>query len=285
MFWKKTGLICLVVCIDLGALGVVAYGDTSGQQKAHSATLQAPSGYLGVAVQDLDAKKMNALNLKDSAGVAVTVVAPGEAGAKAGVHLDDVILEINGQKVDSAEEFTSLIIGKSPGTKVSLLILRKGVKQTMVATLGLRPAGLPVMVPSASTPQSSVTIQTPFGPMSSIPMTPDDIAAMMAGNVPRPLFGGEPLGEQLAAFFGVHEGVLVQTVFEKTAAERAGLKAGDVVTKVNGMPVASLREISAVVRQTNKKVVIFTVVRDKKEITLTVEIAWNRDPNDRDVIN
>jgi serine protease Do len=280
MFWKKTGLVCIVVCVDLAALGMVAYGQTATKQKAHSATLQgAASGYLGVGVQDPDADEIKALNLKDKSGAVITRVNVGEPGDKAGIRVNDVILEMNGQKIDSGEEFTNLIISKAPGTRVSLLVLRHGAKETITATLGLRPPGLPI----TSSPPQGVMIQTPFGPMSQ--MTPEDFQAMISGNVQRPLFGGEGLGEQLAAYFGVHEGVLVQMVYEKTAAERAGLKAGDVVTKVNGMPVASMREISAVVRQTNKKAVVFTVVRDKKEITLTVEIAWNHDPNDRDVIN
>ena len=259
MFWKKAGLVSIV----LAALAIVAYAQTTTKQRAHSATLQAPSGYLGVGVQD-------------KSGVVVTRVNAGEPGDKAGVRVNDVILEINGQKVDNGEEFTNLIISKAPGARVNLLVLRGGVKHTMAATLGLRPPDLPLTGPA---PQGLMIPAMPFG------MTPEDLRAMMTGDVPRGLFAGEGLGPQLAAYFGVHEGVLVLAVDEKTPAERAGLKAGDVVTKVNGMPVASPREISGVVRQTNKKAVVFTVIRDKKEITLTIEIAWNRDPNDRDAIN
>ncbi len=280
MFWKKTGLVCIV----LAALAIVAYGQqTNTKQKAHSANLQgAAAGYLGAAVEGLSDTRAKALNLKDNTGVEVTRVTEDAPASKAGIKVHDVILEINGQKVDSGEDFMNVIISKSPGTKISLTVVRNGARQTMAATLGTRPAGLPMMVPSTTAPPN-VTIQTPFGPMSA--MTPEDLQAMMGGDVPRALFAGEGLGPQLAAYFGVQEGVLVQMVYEKTPAERAGLKAGDVVTKVNGMPVATLREISGVVRQTNKKAVVFTVVREKKEIVLTIEIAWNHDPNDRDAIN
>jgi serine protease Do len=276
MFRKKTGLLCIVVCIDLAALGIVAYGQTT-KPKAHSATLQgAAAGYLGAGVEGLTDERAKALNLKDNSGVEVKTVTEDAPASKAGIKVRDVILEINGQKVDSGEEFMNLIIGKTPGTKVSLTVVRNGVRQAMAATLGSRPPDLPI---NASTPQGFMIPAVPF------PMTPDDFRDMIGGDVPKALFAGEGLGPQLAAYFGVHEGVLVQMVYEKTSAERAGLKAGDVVTKVNGMPVASLREISGAVRQTNKKAVIFTVVREKKEITLTIEIAWNRDPNDRDAIN
>lgn len=271
MIWKKTGLVCIV----LAALAIVGYGQTSGQQRARSANLQGgASGYLGVGVRDLDADKVKALNLKDSSGVLVTQLTPGEAGVKAGIHVDDVILEINGQTVDSSEEFTKSIISKAPGTKVNLTVMRNGVKQNMAATLGLRPLGLPLSGP----PQGVM--------VPAVPISPEDLRAMIVGDAPKIGFTGEPLGPQLAEYFGVQEGVLVQIVSEKTPAEKAGLKAGDVVTRVNGMPVGSPREIAGIVRQANKKTVVLTVVRNKKEMTLSVEIAWNRgDMQDRDGVN
>jgi S1-C subfamily serine protease len=54
------------------------------------------------------------------------------------------------------------------------------------------------------------------------------------------------------------------------------LKAGDVVVKVNGTPVTNPREISGLVRASHKKAIAFTVVRNKKEISLNVEIAEDR---------
>jgi S1-C subfamily serine protease len=115
-------------------------------------------------------------------------------------------------------------------------------------------------------------------------MSAEDLQAMITGDAPRVGFTGEGLGSQLAGYFGVQEGVLVQTVYEKTPAERAGLKAGDVVIKVNGMPVANPHEISGIVRQA-KKAVVFTVVRNKKEITLNLEIALTHSPFENDAVN
>jgi serine protease Do len=93
---------------------------------------------------------------------------------------------------------------------------------------------------------------------------------------PRVGFEGEPLNGQLAEYFGVKEGVLVRSVTARTPADRAGLKAGDVVVKVNGTPVTSPREISGLLRGGVKKAVTFTVVRNKKEMTLKVEVAEDR---------
>ena len=69
------------------------------------------------------------------------------------------------------------------------------------------------------------------------------------------------------------DGVLVRMVGPHTPAERAGLRAGDVVTKVNGTMVTSPREITGLVQSSRRKAISFTVVRNKKEIALNVEIA------------
>lgn len=262
MFWKKAGLMCIV----LAALAIVAWAQTSGQQqqRAHSTNLQVamPASYLGVDTLQLNAERAKALNLKDAAGLEVTRVADDSPAARAGIHVHDVILEIGGQKVDDLDDLRVSIGGKAPGTKIVLTVARNGARQSIAATLEARPTAM-----LFGLPQQGVLIP-------AIPMSPEDLQAMIAGDAPRVGFEGESLTPQLAEFFGVREGegVLVRAVVEKTAADKAGLKAGDVVTKVNGMPVASPREISGIVRQ-SKKTVVFTVVRNKKEITLNVEIA------------
>jgi serine protease Do len=264
MLWKKTGLLCIV----LAALAIAGFAQTSARQSARSANLQMamPAGYLGVGVQEVTPERAKALNLKDDSGMEVTNVTEDGPAAKAGVHVKDVILEVSGQKVDSGEDFLEAIGGKAPGTKVSLTLLRNGAKQTITATLGSRPPNLPttgMMIP----------------PIPPGPLSPDDIQAMAAGEAPKVGFDGIALSPQLAEYFGVREGVLVSSVSSKTPAEKAGLKAGDVVTKVNGMPVSSPREISGIVRQ-SKKTVSFTIVRNKKEMTLSIEIARNRQNSD-----
>lgn len=267
MFWKKAGLICIV----LAAMAIVVYGQTSGNQRTRSANLQVtmPSGFLGVGVQEMNADRAKALNLKEVSGVEVTSVTENAPAAKAGVHVHDVILEVSGQKIENGQQFVDSIQGKPSGTKVTLTVVRNGAKQPpLTAVLGSRPPeGL--MIPAI--------------PM--VPMSPEDLQAMIAADAPRVGFEGEQLTPQLAGFFGVQEGVLVRSVAEKTPADKAGLKAGDVVTKVNGMPVASPREISGIVRLA-KKTVVFTVVRNKKEMTLNVELAWNRlEPFDHDAFH
>ncbi|HVW12096.1 MAG TPA: PDZ domain-containing protein [Bryobacteraceae bacterium] len=273
MFWKKAGLVCIVAA----AMAIVGYAQTS-KSRGHSANLQGQGtfGYLGVGVQDMTPEAVKLFGLKDTAGVIVSWVVAGEAGDKAGVHEHDVILELDGRKVNSRNEFSDIILGKAPGTKINLTILRGSTKQNLTARLTTRPFGLPLEVTAA-----------PPGVVG--PLTPEDVqmAIAAANAVPAPRLGFYVMEmmPQLSTFFGVHDGVLVQSVTPGTPAEKAGLKAGDVVTKVNGIPVSTEREIIGIVRQTGGKVVSFTVVRNKKQMTLSLEVAWNRDPFDRGAIN
>ena len=81
----------------------------------------------------------------------------------------------------------------------------------------------------------------------------------------------ESLSPQLADFFGVKDGVLVRSVIENTPAQKAGIKAGDVITKVDGSPVTSPSELSGAVRTASaKKAYSLEVVRERKAQTVTV---------------
>ena len=112
----------------------------------------------------------------------------------------------------------------------------------------------------------------------------NEMWGVLTGQAPRIGFEGESVTPQLAEFFGVKEGVLVRTVTEKTPASKAGLKAGDVIFKINGTPVSNTREISGMVGASRKNVT-FTVMRNHKEVTLNVEVAEDRRPSpEREVL-
>ena len=83
----------------------------------------------------------------------------------------------------------------------------------------------------------------------------------------------EALGSQLATYFGVKEGVLVRSVAKDSAAEKAGMRAGDVIVKVDGEAVNSVHDITSLVRGARSKHTFpIVVVRDKKDVTLTVTL-------------
>ena len=90
----------------------------------------------------------------------------------------------------------------------------------------------------------------------------------------------ESLDNQLAEFFGVKQGVLVRSVGKETAAEKAGVKAGDVIVKVDETKVGSPREVTSAVRsaRASNKTVNLSIVRDKKEMALKVAFEDEQPP-------
>src|SRR5260370_40773014 len=83
----------------------------------------------------------------------------------------------------------------------------------------------------------------------------------------------ESVESQLSQYFGVKEGVLVPSGIKGSAAEKAGLKAGDVITKVDSTPVASPREISNIIRIAHaKRTVSLSVLRERREMTMSLPL-------------
>jgi serine protease Do len=258
------GRIAAVCAVAVGLVAMPAAAQTP--RRAQSAHGFLAPGYLGVGVADLTDDRVKALHLKDDQGLEVAKVTENSPASRAGLKEHDVILEVNGKAVESIEQFQSTIGESAPGAKVSLTVWRNGARQTLTATLEARPIGLPLFAgPDAP--------DAPMPPMPPVPLGNGLPYLAVPAESPVVGFLGLPLTPQLADYFGVKDGVLVSTVYPHTPAERAGLKAGDVVTKVNGTPVMSPREISGVVRSAGKKAVSFTVVRNKKEITLSIEIS------------
>ena len=191
--------------------------------------------YLGVSLAEIDSKRAAELKLKDPYGVEISRVEEGSPADKAGLKSGDVVLEYNGEHVEGMEQFGRLVRETPAGREVKLLIDRGGATQNVVATLGtrkLRPVG-GTFVPAFEIPE----IQ--------IPDIPQIFTALRS-----PLLGveAESLGSQLAGYFGVKQGVLVRSVLKDTAAERAGLRAGDVITNVDGSAVGTPSELSGTVR-------------------------------------
>jgi S1-C subfamily serine protease len=87
----------------------------------------------------------------------------------------------------------------------------------------------------------------------------------------------EALGPQLAAYFGVKEGVLVRSVLKDSAAEKAGIKAGDVITKVDGAAVTTPNELSSAAHSaSSKKAFAVELMRDHKVTSVNVAVDDGR---------
>ncbi len=275
MFWKQT-VLALAAMAAFETLGLAqsppqppAPPAAPRAMRGRSIVTQsmAKRGYLGVGVVEITPERAKALKLASDSGVEVKRVDENSPASKAGLKENDVILELNGQKVDEVEQFVKTIGESAPGSKIEMAVWRNAAKQNLTATLESRRV-MAMMLPA-----------TPFEGGMLAPRALEDIwPPAMVSDAPRVGFEGEMLTPQLAEFFGVKEGVLVRTVNAKSAAEKAGLKAGDVVTRVNGTPVSSPREVSSMLR-VSRKTASITVMRNHKELTLNVEVADDRMPS------
>lgn len=216
--------------------------------------------FLGVNLQEIDGQRAKDLKLKEEAGVEITRVESDSPAEKAGLKVGDVVLEYNGQRVEGMAEFSRLVHETPPGREVKLLISRNGTMQTVTAKIGQRKA-------------QSFTMNMPrmeFPPMPPMPDMPKNAFVWPSSTIG---IEGEALRGQLADYFGVHEGVLVRSVLKGTPAEHAGLKAGDVIVKMGDRTVAEPGDIrAAIMSAKNKKAIPVTVLRDHKEVSLTVAV-------------
>lgn len=232
---------------------------------------QAGGTYLGVGVKEINAERAKALKLKEEYGVEITTVEPDSPADKAGLKAGDVVLEYNGQRVEGTQQFVRFVRETPPGRTVRLTVFRNGATQTLTATVAER-KGRTFNFPAPKIDEDvRIRIQRELeGAMRDVPRVTMSWRAGMLG------IEGEPLkGSQLAEFFGVKEGVLVRGVMKDSPAEKAGLKPGDVIVKVDDRSVEEPRDISAALRaarEASKKTLPVAVVREKREMTLQVTL-------------
>ena len=227
-----------------------------------SAGLLSGGTYLGVNLCEIASDRARELKLKEAYGVEITRVEDGSPAEKAGLKSGDVVLEYNGQRVEGMEQFGRLVRETPPAREVKLLISRNGVTQTVAATVQTRKL------------KNLATVMPNFEmnmPEMHLPDMPQIFTTWRS-----PVLGveAESLGSQLAAYFGVKDGVLVRSVAKDTAAEKAGIKAGDVITKVDGSTVTTSNElVSAIHSASSKKSFPVELMRDRHETSVTVTIG------------
>jgi serine protease Do len=230
----------------------------SSSEQAHGAH----TGYLGVGVANLGEEDVRQLNLDDGGAVVVTWVGDDCPAAKAGLQPGDVLLRFNNDRIQSAEQLGQLVRETPAGRKVRLVVFRDGKTQTLNVMVGSRRQPLKV------TPEE--TPATPAPPIHVMPPDWPDPALSWHSAV----LGIECEGirSQFAEYFGVKQGVLVRYVAENSAAEKAGLKAGDVLTKVGDKAVTTPRDVTLALRaeQNTGKQVRLRLMRDRKEISINV---------------
>lgn len=225
----------------------------------------AGGSFLGVGVAEITSNRARELKLREEHGVEITHLEDDSPAGKAGLKAGDVILEYNGQRVEGIEQFGRLVRETPAGREVKLLISRNGANQTVQATIGTRKGGM--LLNRAG----DWHFEMPEIQMPAIPHVFATWSSSMLG------VEAESLGKQLADYFGVKDGVLVRSVAKGSAADTAGIKAGDVITKVEQTSVATPNDVATAVRSArSKKPFTVQVVREHREMTISVTIDEDR---------
>jgi membrane-associated protease RseP (regulator of RpoE activity) len=233
------------------------------------------SSYLGVDIVDITAERLSALKLKEEQGVEVTMVDQDAPAGKAGIKEHDVILSLNGAAVESKSQLQRMIHETPPGRVVTLGLSRDGQPLEIKVQLADRRSEFPHM---AKNRDNDFHFEMP-----AMPNLPDfDIPNIGVVYVHSSMRSGmmvENLTPQLAEFFGAKNGngVLVRSVEKGSRADKAGLRAGDVIVRVGDQPVHDTSDFTHVLHSRSAGSVNVSVIREKKEQTLTITLPERKD--------
>ena len=240
---KATAIVTLTLVLT-GALVLLAAEKTTAENTKH--------GFLGVSVQRLDDDEREKAGV--SHGVQVMDVEKESAADKAGMRKGDIIQAVNGEKVRDPEDLAEIIRELTAGSAATIGIWRGGKALEIKAVLG------------------------EIGPRRNFIWHKAPMARVFRSTA---YLGVNLLdaNAELAAYFAVPagQGVLITAVTKGTPAEKAGLKAGDVIVQMAGKAVKESDDVhEALAALKEGDVLDITVVRHGKRQTLKAEPDHSR---------
>ena len=185
-------------------------------------------GLLGVKIQDVSPDVAATLELPSNSGALVYEINADSAAEKAGIRIGDVVVSINGTRLHDSGSLRNSIGLLPPGEKITVGLLRDGKEQTLTAVLGEAPATVVAAVPREEAKEES------------------DLDVIFRG-------------AEIVDNSSPNGGLLVQRVDPNSPAAERGLQPGDVIKKVNRVPIRTLEE--AVPVMANARAILLEVER------------------------
>jgi serine protease Do len=293
--WKWAALVAAL--ITAGGLGAAVAPPAHGQSVRATAprALEIFSGrgsQIGVSIRDLEEDEAKTGKLSGSGGVVIEEVSEDSPAAKAGFKKGDIVVEFDGERVRSVRQFTRLVQETPAGRKIQASLVRDGQRVSVTVEprersgfdFGggddlrvLRDFGrgfddFPMAVPVPPARPARPTPPTP----PAAPAFPDFQSFIWRSGSNLGLTVGD-LSSQLAEYFGTKDGALVTSVYDDSAAAKAGIKAGDVITSFNGAEVTDPADLRRRIQrlQSGDEFTV-GVVRDKKPLTLKGKLETTR---------
>jgi membrane-associated protease RseP (regulator of RpoE activity) len=252
----------------------------------------AGGSFLGVHAEDINKENMARYGMREARGVGITQVVKDSPAEKAGLRKDDVIVRFEGDSITSVRKLTRLVSEVAPDQTVKLGISRGGSEQEVAVTIGKRNDSMNAMQHfdfkdfkdleklkgldklqgldrlnefQTMPPGANVWKWQGQGPGN-------DGLVFALSNHRRIGVGTMQLTKQLADYFGVGDGkgVLVTSVADDSPAAKAGLKAGDIITAIDGEKVERAGDVARGINKKKEGDVTLTVIRNKNQRTITV---------------
>jgi len=235
------------------------------------------TSYLGIDVRDVTHESAQQLKLREERGAEITMVDQDAPAGKAGFKEHDVILDFDGQKVESVEQLRRMIHEVPPGRSVTIGYSRDGQVRSVQVQLADRAAveakSYTFAMPKVVAPNVEVRVPRIEMPAIQIVTMSPSRAGLLVSNVT----------PQLGEYFGCKSGqcVLVQSVEKGSAAEAAGFKAGDVILKLDNERIADMSDWRSALRshRGGGKVAV-TILRERREQTLSLTLPAGRESGD-----
>jgi len=176
-------------------------------------------GFIGISLLQLDKTLAKGLNLSVDKGVMVKEVLTDTPAEKAGVKSKDIIVEFDGKRVKDLQKFR-IMVGNTPiGSKVPMVLFRKGKKKNVTINIMERPEESQVAV---STPKEKAWLGLHVGDINS---------------------------DRIRDHFNIkkaREGVVALDVDKGSPAENAGLLPGDIITEVYSHRILSIKDYNSI---------------------------------------
>lgn len=259
------------------ALVVVWFTVAAGSAAAQTSDMPfvaafGPGSWIGVTARDVTSDDAARAKLAQPVGVVVESVREGGPAATAGVRVGDIILDFGDERIRSVRQFMRVVQESAPRRAVAVVVMRGAERRTVD------------VVPEISDEfQSGGWLRGTEPLLRLLPRGRDQQPRNFGFNIEPelrrrllpdgPSLGASvtPLSDQLAAYFGVTSGVLVAAVSADSPAAAAGLKAGDVITAVDGRSVTTAADIAEAMRRPRAgEGVDISITRDRKPLTLKV---------------
>lgn len=241
------------------------------------------SSFIGVETKEIDKDNYSQYGLSAVRGVAVEGVLDDSPAARAGIIKGDVIIKIDGESVTSVRKLQRLVSEIAPDQVVSVTVIRNGSELQMPVTVAKREQTFAGDGNFRLDSLPQIRIPEIPGFELQIPRSGRGEAGILSSRVSGRQIGVSvsPLTKQLSAYFGVAsgKGLLISEVRENSPASKSGLRAGDVIVTADGAELKENMDLVRAINRNKEGSVILTIIREKKQISVTVSPEDIKDGN------